>query len=248
MDQAALSKALEEHRASEPHGTTFGPYIHDIVYGANDGIVTTFAVVSGVNGAELSSAVVVILGLANVLADALSMGLGNFLSTKSKRDNYRRILKEEQREVEEMPEIEREEIREMYRAKGFSGADLESVTRVITSDKDVWVDTMMREEHGLAAEDSDNAALHGFVTFASFIVFGMIPIIPYLLPIPQVSRFMVTIVATGFALLLVGFLRSWVTRERIFRGPLEILAVGSLCAAAAYFVGAALRGVAGAAF
>lgn len=245
MDQASLTKAMKEHQASEPHGSGFGPYIHDIVYGANDGIVTTFAVVSGVNGAGLSPSVVVIMGLANVLADGLSMGLGNFLSSRSKRDNYRRLLKEERQEVEEIPEIEREEIREIYRKKGFSGADLEAATRVITADKKVWVDTMMREEHGLTPEDSDHAALHGLVTFVAFIVFGLIPIAPYLFPLSPESRFPVTIVATGFALLLVGFLRSWVTRERIFRGPLEILFIGTVCAVAAYVVGAMLRGFVG---
>lgn len=245
MDQAALTKALQEHKAAEIHGRTFGPYIHDIVYGANDGIVTTFAIVSGVNGAELSASVVVVLGLANVLADGLSMGLGNFLSSRSKRDNYRRILKEEYQEIEEIPDIEREEIREIYRAKGFQGSDLEAVTRVITSDKKVWVDTMMIEENGLTPEDSDNAALHGLVTFAAFVFFGMIPVTPYILPIPLESRFVVTIVATGIALLLVGLLRSAVTRERMFRGPLEILFIGAVCASVAYFVGAALRDFAG---
>lgn len=245
MDQAALTKALQEHKASEIHGRTFGPYIHDIVYGANDGIVTTFAIVSGVNGAELSASVVVVLGLANVLADGLSMGLGNFLSSRSKRDNYHRILKEEYLEIEEIPEIEREEIREIYRAKGFQGSDLEAVTRVITSDKKVWVDTMMIEENGLSPQDSDNAALHGLTTFTAFLIFGMIPITPYLLPIAIESRFVVTIVATALALLLVGLLRSAVTRERMFRGPLEILFIGAVCATVAYFVGAALRGFAG---
>ncbi len=245
MDQAALTKALQEHQASEPHGGGFGSYIHDIVYGANDGIVTTFAIVSGVNGADLSPSVVVIMGLANVLADGLSMGLGNFLSSRSKRDNYRRIFKEEQQEIIDIPEIEREEIREIYRKKGFSGTDLETVTSVITADKKVWVDTMMREEHGLTPEDTEHAGLHGLVTFCAFVVFGMIPIAPYLLPVSAGNRFVVTIAATGIALLVVGLLRSYVTRERMLRGPLEILFIGMVCAIAAYGVGVMLRGFVG---
>ncbi len=243
-----LKKALAEHKASEPHGSGWGEYIHDVVYGANDGIVTTFAVVSGANGAQLAPYVVVIMGFANVLADALSMGLGNYLSIRSKRDNYQRVRKEEMQEIETIPEIECEEIREIYAAKGFQGADLETVTRVITADKAVWADTMMREEHGLAPEDTDHAILHGVVTFCSFIVFGSLPILPYVLPIAEESRFSVTIASAAFALLLVGLLRSYVTRERIFRGPLEILSIGALCAAAAYFVGVMLRGFAGGGF
>ncbi len=248
MDRTDIKKALARHRAEEPHGSTLGPYIHDIVYGANDGIVTTFAVVSGVAGAELASHIVIILGFANVLADGLSMGLGNYLSGKSRQDNYQRLLKEELREMEEIPDIEREEIREIFEAKGFKGADLDRVTDVITSDKSVWADTMMREEHGLAPDEDGTPMWHAIMTFVSFVLFGSIPIAPYLLPIPDALRFLVTTIAAGIALLVVGLLRSWVTRERLIRGPLEILSVGSICAFTAYYVGMALKSFAGVAF
>ncbi len=236
-------QALRDHQQREAHGNRFGPFIHDIVYGANDGIVTTFAVVSGVTGAELSASIVVILGFANVLADALSMGLGNYLSIKSKQDNYHRLRKEEVREVEQVPHFERAEIREIFAKKGFTGQDLDTAVRVITANKEIWVDTMMREEHGLTPEDTEFPVLHGWVTFCAFIVFGSIPILPYCLPIADASRFPAAVVATGIALLLVGFMRSYVTRERMFKGPLEILSVGALCATAAYVVGVMLRGI-----
>lgn len=245
MDRTDIKKALARHRAEEPHGSTLGPYIHDIVYGANDGIVTTFAVVSGVVGADLSTYVVVILGFANVLADGLSMGLGNYLSGKSQNDHYQRLLKEELREIEEIPDIEREEIREIFEAKGFKDADLDRVTEIITSDKDVWVDTMMREEHGMSSDEDGTPMWHAVMTFTAFVVFGSIPILPYLLPIDDSSRFIVTVIAAAFALFVVGLLRSWVTRERLIRGPLEILSVGSICAFTAYYVGVALKGFAG---
>ena len=240
-----IKQALAEHKASEPHGSTLGPYIHDIVYGANDGIVTTFAVVSGVAGAHLPSAIVIILGFANVLADALSMGLGNYLSLKSKRDQYERVRKEELQEIEEIPEIEREEIREIYAKKGFEGSDLDRVVAGITRNKETWADVMMTEEHGLTKEDTGHPASHGFVTFASFILFGCIPIAPYLLPLADNIQFPVTLVSTGIALALLGALRSYVTRERIIKGAVEIFCVGVLCAVASYSVGALLKGVAG---
>lgn len=236
------AQALREHQKHEAHGSALGPFIHDIVYGANDGIVTTFAIVSGVAGAQLAPHIVIILGFANVLADGLSMGLGNYLSIKSKRDNYHRLLKQELREIKEVPHFERAEIEQIYRKKGFSGTNLETVVSVITSDKDVWAETMMREEHGLTAEDTDFPALHGLMTFLAFLCFGSIPISPYFLPLPDTVRFPAAIVSTGLALLLVGLMRSWVTRERMFKGPLEILTVGALCAAAAYGVGVMLRG------
>ncbi len=241
MNREELKKALEDHKQSEPHGSKLGEYIHDIVYGANDGIITTFAVVSGVAGAHLSPTVVIILGYANVLADGLSMGLGNYLSIKSKEDNYNRLLKEELKEIDEIPHIEREEIREIYEAKGFAGPELDLVVERITSNRKVWADTMMREEHGLSPEDVEFPALHGFMTFISFLIFGSIPITPYVLPIDDASRFPAAVVATGIALLVVGFFRSWVTRERMYKGPLEILVIGMTCAAASYAVGMFLR-------
>jgi VIT1/CCC1 family predicted Fe2+/Mn2+ transporter len=241
MNPEELKKALADHKKSEPHGSKLGEFIHDIVYGANDGIVTTFAVVSGVAGAHLSPTIVIILGYANVLADGLSMGLGNYLSIKSREDNYNRLQKEELREIDEIPEIEREEIREIYAAKGFSGPELDMVVHRITSDRQIWVDTMMSEEHGLKKEETELPALHGFMTFIAFLFFGSIPIFPYVLPIADDQRFPSAIAATGVALLIVGLLRSWVTRERIYKGPLEILLVGSLCAASAYGVGVLLR-------
>lgn len=240
-----IRAALQKHKEEEQHSSRLGPYIHDIVYGANDGIVTTFAVVSGVTGAELAPSIVIILGFANVLADALSMGLGNYLSIKSKQDNYHRVLKEELKEIEDIPELEREEIREIYRNKGFEGVDLDRVVSIITARKDVWAATMMREEHGLVSEDAGLPVVHGLTTFFAFVLFGSIPIVPYLLPVPADSRFFVTIIATGVALLLVGLLRSWVTRERMFRGPLEVFAVGAVCALVAYWVGVGLKGFAG---
>jgi VIT1/CCC1 family predicted Fe2+/Mn2+ transporter len=245
MDRTDIKRALAEHRASEIHGSALGPYIHDIVYGANDGIVTTFAIVSGVAGAELASSVVIILGLANVLADGLSMGLGNYLSNKSRQDNYHRILKEELKEIQDMPEIEREEIREIYEKKGLSGAELEMVTAALTRDAKVWADTMMIEEHGLMSGEEGSPVLHALSTFFAFLVFGSIPIAPYLFLPATESQFSVTVVTTGIALLLLGFLRSYVTRERLIKGPLEILGIGALCALASYAVGMALKGVGG---
>lgn len=243
-DRQQLSQRLKQHLEDSAHGSTLGPFIHDIVYGANDGIVTTFAVVSGASGAALAPYIVIILGFANLLADGLSMGFGNYLSVKSKGDNYQRVLKEELREIEEDPEIEREEIREIYRKKGFSGRMLEDAVRTITADKNVWAETMMQGEHGLAMGDSRYPAFHGLMTFLAFLFFGSIPLLSYIFPVPEESRFVTAIVATAVALLIVGLMRSWVTRERMFKGPLEILSVGAVCALAAYLVGAGFRGFA----
>lgn len=246
MDKNTLDAAMDLHAKEEKRALGgLGPFIHDLVYGANDGIVTTFAIVSGVAGAELSYATVVILGLANVLADGLSMGLGNYLSLRSKHDNYQRVLKHELQEIDTEPIIAREEVRRLYMRKGLSGVQLEHVVSALTADKQLWAETMMREEHGLSSEEVEQPVLHGFITFISFLIFGLIPIAPYILGVAPETVFRSAIIATGIALLSVGFLRSYVTKERIFKGPLEILFVGSICAVAAYAAGALLKSFVG---
>ncbi len=237
-----IKKALQEHRQSEIHGSRLGPVIHDIVYGAHDGIVTTFAVVAGTAGADLGVGIVVILGVANLLADGVSMGAGAFLSSRSERDQYRRLYKEELQEIEDDPELERAEVREFYEARGFRDADLDRVVAVITSDKKVWAETMMREEHGLT-ETSDGAGMmHGFATFLGFVVFGSVPLLPYFFTVSPETRFPAAIVGTFAALVLVGITRSIVTRERIYRGIVEIVCVGLVTAGIAYGVGVVLKG------
>lgn len=248
MPDQGLAKALAEHRAADIHGHRLGPFIQDIVYGGNDGIVTTFAVVAGTVGADLPHYVIVILGLANLLADGASMAAGSYLSLKSERDQYERLRKEELEEIEREPELEREEIREAYRKKGFSGADLDRVTAVITSDKRIWAEAMMHEEHGLTREASARPLLHGTMTFVAFVLFGAIPLLPYFFEHDPSKRFSVALVSTFSALLLLGLTRSIVTRERLFRGPLEIVGVGVISTAVAYGVGVLLRSLVGAVF
>lgn len=236
------SPALKAHKEEDYHGSKFALYIQDVVYGGIDGIVTTFAVVSGAAGAVLPGYIVIILGLANLFADGLSMGIGNFLSVKSERDNYRRLEEEERGEIHKMPEIEREEVRETYANKGFEGEELDIVVNRITSNEEVWLKTMMQEEHGMCPEGTEHAWLHGVATFIAFSVFGAIPILPYILNIASDHRFLIAVISTGGALAVLGVMRSLITRQRYIWGPIEIIGLGAISAAVAYVVGAVLRG------
>jgi len=243
-----ISEALRAHREQEHHGSRLGPVIQDIVYGGNDGIVTTFAVVAGTIGANLPHYVVVILGLANILSDGLSMASGSYLSSKSEIDQYERLKKEEFREIEQIPDIEREEIREAYEKKGFTGEALASVVKTITSDNDVWVDTMMLEEHGLAKPDRAMPVVHAVATFFAFQVFGFIPLLPFIFGMPIAYRFAIASWSTFAALILLGLTRSYVTKERWFRGPIEVVGIGATGAVVAYGIGAMLKGLVGTTF
>jgi len=240
-----LRQKTLEHMDSELHGSALGPFIQDVVYGGNDGIVTTFAVVAGTVGAGMPHYVVIILGIANLLADGTSMATGAYLSIKSERDQYFRIRKEELEEIEQMPEIEREEIVITLEKKGFTGDDLQRATDVIVSDKDVWADVMMADEHGLSLSSTEKPLIHGLMTFISFVVFGAIPLLPYIIGIERSERFSFAIWSTFAALVVLGLTRSIVTRERLFRGPIEIVSVGALGAIVAYGIGVLLKDVVG---
>lgn len=245
MGPRDITKALKDHQESEHHGSRLGSYIRDIVYGGNDGIVTTFAVVAGTVGAGMPRYVIIILGLANLLADGISMATGAYLSLKSEFDQFRRVRKEERQEIEDDPVIEREEIREYLKAKGIRGEELERLTDAITSNKDLWVDMMMLSEHGMTEVSYEKPMQHGVMTFISFIFFGSIPLIPYVFPVDPPLRFTVAIATTIIALYGLGLTRSIVTQERLFRGPLEIMGVGALGAFVAFGIGVLLKNLVG---
>ncbi|MFC5270334.1 VIT1/CCC1 transporter family protein [Adhaeribacter terreus] len=219
-------------------------YISEFVYGGIDGTVTTFAVVAGAAGANLDISVVIILGMANLIADGFSMSVGNFFSTQAERDNYDKHRKVENWEIDNMPEQEVDEIRQIYAAKGFSGELLEQVVATIVANREVWLDTMMREELGMMKDDKTPYKTAG-VTFFSFVAIGIIPLLSYLLvsvfPVLQSNLFLISCVATGFALAIIGQMKSIVTGKSRWRGTLETVGLGGLAAFIAYYVGFVLE-------
>jgi VIT1/CCC1 family predicted Fe2+/Mn2+ transporter len=219
-------------------------YIRDFIYGGIDGSVTTFAVVSGVAGAELSTVVVLILGFANLIADGFSMAASNYLGTKAELDDYRRIERIEHRHIELEPDGEREEIRQIYLKKGFEGDDLEQAVDLITSDRDIWVKTMLSEEYGLPAEirSAWKAALS---TFAAFTICGLIPLVPYLFAAAGNAKFAMSSVLTGITFFLIGSLKSRWSTSSWLRSGLETLLVGGLAATLAYAVGMLIKNIVG---
>lgn len=222
-------------------------YISEFVYGGIDGTITTFAVVAGAEGASLGISVVIILGFANLIADGFSMSIGNFFATKAERDSFEKHKQVEYWEVENLREREVEEIREIYAAKGFKGDLLEQVVEVITSDKDVWVDTMMKEELEMTKGAKTPYKTAG-ATFISFIVVGSVPLLSYFfagddLSVNDPELFFYSCLLTAVALSIVGSLKSIVNEKNVLVGILETLLLGGLAALLAYFVGDMLEKV-----
>ena len=219
-------------------------YIGEFVYGGIDGSVTTFAVVAGSAGAGLDSSVIIILGFANLIADGFAMSVGSYLSNKSEQQNYEKHERIEHWEVEHLPEKEREEIREIYAAKGFEGDLLEQVVDVITADKDRWVDVMMKEELNMMREEKSPLAM-GAMTFVSFVLVGFIPLIAYLWDysanVDSVHLFKISIALTSLAFVGIGWLKSIVAQTSRIRSILETLFLGAAAAVLSYIVGSWLE-------
>ncbi|ROU04180.1 VIT1/CCC1 transporter family protein [Histidinibacterium lentulum] len=237
------------HRREE-HGLG-GPrdFLRQIVYGGNDGIVTTFAVVSGFAGAEaagtaeIGAIAVLVFGLANLFADGVSMGLGEVLAARSQAVLHDRQRRGQLRELKDHPEKERAELVQILEERGLDPAAARRVSRELVASPDLVADLMMTYELEMPESPERSPYLGGLSTFVSFILFGFLPLIPYMLRDPLApGTFGLAVAATAAALALLGILRAVVTRERLLRGMAETLSVGGICAVVAYGVGALVAG------
>lgn len=213
-------------------------YLRDWVYGGIDGAVTTFAVVSGVVGGGLASSVIIILGIANLIADGFSMAAANYSGTRAEHDEYERIREMEYRHIREVPAGEREEVRQIYAAKGFQGRDLDRVVDVITADDERWVSTMLAEEFGLpgATRSPWRAA---WSTFLAFAICGFVPLAPFVFGFPH--AFLTSIVLTGVTFFAIGSYRSKWTLGVWWKTGAETLLIGGAAAVLAYVIGGAIE-------
>lgn len=221
-------------------------YIKDFVYGAIDGAVTTFAVVSGVAGAGLSSGVIVVLGIANLVGDGFSMAASNFLGTRAEEQHRERLRRIEEEHIDRFPDGEREEIRQIMQAQGFEKDDLKRAVDIITGDRQRWVETMLKEEHGvpLVGPIAWKAAA---ATFAAFVLIGVIPLLPFVarlgLGFDLPSPYVWSTLMTGVAFFAVGAAKSYFVDQHWSWAGLETLAVGGGAAALAYICGVLLQSV-----
>lgn len=223
-------------------------YLPDFVYGAIDGTVTTFAVVSGVAGAELSSSIVIILGFANLVGDGFSMAASNYLGTRVEQQLTAKARAREEYEIETYPEGEREEVRQIFANKGFTGHDLERAVEIITQEKDRWVNTMLTDEMGLSLT-TRSPVKAAAATMVAFLVVGFLPLVAFVLQAVSPGRlanpYLWSCALTALAFFAVGAAKAKFVEQPWYWSGAETLTLGGAAAALAYFVGAALGHVAG---
>lgn len=213
-------------------------YLRDWVYGGIDGTVTTFAIVAGAVGADLSNRFLLILGAANLLADGFSMAAANYSGTKAELEEYSFVREMEKRHIEHAPDGEKEEVRQIFAAKGFKGKMLEQAVEVITEEHERWLDTMMTEEHGLPPV-SRSPVTAGMLTFLAFVICGFLPVAPFAFGIP--SSVIASVVMAGVTFFFIGSMRSRWSPVKWWRAGTETLVIGLVSAGVAYLVGDFLR-------
>ena len=215
-----------------------------------DGIITTFAVVSGVVGASLSPNIILILGLANLLADGFSMATGAYLSAKSEQEVYRRERQHISEQIVSAPQVEKQCLYEGYRKQGYPEEDARHLTEIISQDVGRWVSTMMAEKL-LLLPQKRKPVLEGVATFIAFVIAGAIPLLVYFADllfhfnVPTTTAFLYSVILSGLALLILGAAKVFVTKRSAFRSAVEMLLVGGLAALVAFVVGTLLKNLVG---
>jgi len=222
-------------------------YFKEIIYGGIDGIVTTFAVVAGFAGAALSNditaqlsfMIVLLFGLANLFADAASMGLGNFLSVRSEKDLYASKRQAEEGLLVSQPDTEIAQTISILVAKGFTAEQATTIANLYKDNHEYWTDFMMQHELELSDPRGENEVFTGLATFGSFIVFGSIPLLPFIFQSEgsALIAFLYSSFGTLCALIALGLLKWRVIGTKLAPSLTEVVLVGGTAAVLAYIVG-----------
>ena len=238
---------MRKQRTSRLRVNKFQTHLKQIVYGGNDGIVTTFAIIAGFAGAgsdgvvQIGAIAVLLFGLANLFADATAMGLGEFLSARSQRDVYNATRKVERHALDLDPTTERQFMVVTLSARGIKDQDATKLADVMIANPEFMADFVMQYELGMADPANSSAMMNGLFTFIAFVAFGAIPLVPYFILEPTQSTFYLSVNATFAALVSLGLLRWKVTTQSMLRCVVESVLVGGTCAVVAFGVGMIFR-------
>ncbi len=212
--------------------------VREIVFGFNDGSVSTLALLAGVTGGALSQGNIIAAGLSGVIAGAISMGIGAYISSKSEIEHYQSEIKKEEQEIEQVPEIEKEEARQIYQKKAaFTDNEVDMIVNRIASDKKALLDTMKKEELGLFEERFEQPVKVGVIMFAAFVAGGIIPVTPFLLIQQSISSLIVSIALTFTSLFIIGVWKTTLTGRNWLTSGLEMVGIGILATVIPYIIG-----------
>ena len=221
---------------NEPH-PTWGKYIRDIVFGANDGVVTALGFLVGITQTSVESQFILIAGIVVIIAGAASMALGNFLAVRSAKQFYLAELERENWEIDNLREKEIEEIRDIYKNMGFSGEELQLLVKKVTSNRELWLKVMMRDELGLIEEENKKPIWNGLIIGSAYIIAGTPALLPFLI-FQNVGS---ALIWASFISLLVmfgiGIVRSLLNKTKIWTSGIEVIIIGILASLIGFIAG-----------
>ena len=225
----------------EPEHPASGEFLRHIVFGANDGVVTAIGFLVGISGSIANQGVVVIAGILTIVAGSASMALGNYLGVKSQREHYDAMEKIERWEMEHKPDVERDEIREIYSNYGFDRQTVETLTKKVTSNKELWLKVMMRDELGFSEQERGQPVVSGIFMGIAYLLGGIPPLLPYIFVKPLTRALLMSIFAAILVMATIGFFRWFLNRGSLTSKVAETITIGLLAAAVGFVAGEVLR-------
>lgn len=210
--------------------------IRDIVIGMSDGLTVPFALAAGLSGKVPNSSIIVIAGIAEIVAGSIAMGLGGYLAGKTEQDHYQSELKREYEEVDRVPEMEKQEVRDFFKQIGLSTDIQHKATEEIATDKKRWVDFMMKYELGLDQPDPKRASKSALNIGISYVAGGIIPLSPYFFVNDSSKALQISVIATLICLFVFGYFKSKITGVAPLWGAIKVTLIGALAAGAAFSV------------
>ena len=229
-----LLNEILHHTHQDPHRRASS--LSDFILGAQDGLVNVLGVAAATSEVEI----VLVAGLATTFAESISMGAVAFTTTVADADLYQSEREREYRHIQEIPALEKQEVREIYTGKGFKGELLNRIVETVTANKDVWVALMMAEEHQLAPIDRRQALRAAWIVGFSAVLGSLVPLAPFLL-LPIGASMLTSVIVTAAVLFLIGAYKARVTVGHPGRSGLEMAAIGTVSALAGYLVGILLK-------
>jgi predicted membrane protein (TIGR00267 family) len=226
------------HLQRDPHRRESS--LSDFILGAQDGLVNVLGVILGIAAATNDARIVLVAGLATTFAESISMGAVAFTTTLADADHYQSELEREYRHIQEIPNLETQEIHDIYKDKGFGGDLLERIVDTVTANKDVWVAVMMAEEHQLAPVDRKQAIRAAWIVGLSAVIGSLVPLAPFMF-LSVVTSMWVSVVVTAVVLFAIGAYKARVTIGKPMRSGIEMAAIGTVSALAGYLVGIILK-------
>lgn len=211
-------------------------FLTDIVIGMSDGLTVPFALAAGLSGAVASNAIVITAGLAEIAAGSIAMGLGGYLAGRTEVEHYETELKREQYEVEVKPEVEKQEVRDVFAELGLSKETQHLIADEMSRDKEKWIDFMMKFELGLDKPDPKRARNSAFNIGGAYVAGGLVPLSPYFFTAHPKDGLVWSCAITVLCLFVFGYFKAKAMGQPAWAGAFRMMLIGSIAAAAAFFI------------